>query len=103
MAHLVPFDLTFVRYQDNDKLGELLACKYELQKVVNHCLTSIYFSSFKTIVITLTPIFVMVMYATILMIRRDFQTGFICAGQLANVALNLVLKKIIAQPRPEAR
>jgi hypothetical protein len=45
----------------------------------------------------------MVMYATIILTRRDFQTCFICLGQLINVAINLVLKKIISQPRPEDR
>jgi dolichyldiphosphatase len=54
-------------------------------------------------VVTLTPVFVMVMYATIILTRRDFQTCFICLGQLINVAINLVLKKIISQPRPEDR
>mmetsp|Transcript_23998 Transcript_23998/g.44556 ORF Transcript_23998/g.44556 Transcript_23998/m.44556 type:complete len:84 (+) Transcript_23998:88-339(+) len=79
VADLVPFDLTYVRYENHDMLGLQLA------------------------VITLAPIFIMVMYATIILIRRDFQTCFICVGQLSNVVLNLILKKLIAQPRPEDR
>lgn len=74
---MVPFDLTYVRFPEGDLVGELLA------------------------LVTLTPVFVMVMYATLIVMRRDLQTVFICCGQVVNVGVNLVLKKLIAQPRPD--
>lgn len=76
---LVPFSLTYVRYEDNDLFGKLLS------------------------LFTLSPVFIMVMYATILMVRRDIQTAFIVFGQLTNVLLNLLLKKLFAEPRPIER
>jgi dolichyldiphosphatase len=76
---LVPFSLTFVRYEENDLIGKLLA------------------------LVTLSPVFIMVMYATILMIRRDIQTALITLGQLINVVVNLILKKLINEPRPHQR
>ena len=76
---LVPFSLTYVRYEENDLLGKMLA------------------------LVTLSPVFIMVMYATILVIRRDIQTALITFGQLLNVGLNLILKKIINDPRPQER
>lgn len=76
---LVPFSLTYVRYEENDLLGKMLA------------------------LVTLSPVFIMVMYATILVIRRDIQTAFITFGQLMNVGMNLILKKIINDPRPQER
>ncbi len=76
---MVPFSLTFVRYEEGDLLGKILA------------------------LFTLSPVFIMVMYATILVVRRDIQTALITMGQLINVGLNLVLKKIINDPRPKER
>jgi dolichyldiphosphatase len=75
----VPFSLTHVQYVKGDFVGFALA------------------------LFTLSPVFIMVMYATLVVFRRDFQTGFIVIGQLINVGVNLVLKKIIANPRPQGR
>jgi dolichyldiphosphatase len=76
---LVPFSLTYVRYEEDDLIGKILS------------------------LFTLSPVFIMVMYATILVIRRDIQTVFITFGQLINVGANLILKKIINDPRPQER
>lgn len=76
---LVPFHLTYVRYHEDDLFGKVLA------------------------LFTLSPVFIMVMYTTILVIRRDIQTAFIVLGQLINVGINLILKKIINDPRPHQR
>lgn len=134
---MVPFDLTYVRYEKGDMVGLLLAGKFVIITrhrrgirrdmvawvshtptiprwwlfllLLHHLLVSYSVLDVCTCllvfvpVVTLTPVFVMVMYATIILTRRDFQTCFICLGQLINVAINLVLKKIISQPRPEDR
>lgn len=76
---LVPFSLTYVRYEEENILSKILA------------------------LFTLSPIFIIVMYSTIILIRRDIQTTLILIGQLLNVIFNLILKKIINQPRPEQR
>jgi dolichyldiphosphatase len=73
------FSLTHVSYVEGDTIGKLLA------------------------LVTLSPIFIIVMYSTILMTRRDIQTLFIVIGQLLNVFLNLTLKKLIKEPRPQER
>ena len=76
---LVAFSLTSVKYVEGDALGFLLA------------------------LFTLSPIFIVVMYATIILTRRDIQTVFTFIGQLISVVINLILKKVIAAPRPEHR
>jgi dolichyldiphosphatase len=76
---LVSFGLTHVMYIKGDIIGYFLA------------------------LLSLSPIFIMVMYATLIVFRRDFQTIFIVFGQLLNVAVNLILKKVISQPRPHGR
>lgn len=76
---LVPFSLTYVRYDDNDAYSLILA------------------------LFTLSPIFIIVMYATILLIRRDLQTLLILLGQFMNLFLNLLLKHTLNIPRPVER
>lgn len=73
----VPLENTFVSYEDNDFTGELLAY------------------------ITLTPIYVMVMYTTLVTLRRDFSTVYALVGQMMNLIMNKLLKKLFNQPRPE--
>lgn len=74
---LRPFSLTFVSYEQEDPVyGWLFALS------------------------SLIPIFIVVMYCSIIGIRRDFQTAFALIGQLVSVVLNIVLKEVIAEPRP---
>ena len=73
----VPFSLTYVMYDPSDVYGELMA------------------------VITLAPIFIVVMYVTIIAIRRDIGTFFVFLGQLIGVAINVVVKKMVKEPRPD--
>lgn len=72
----VPLDFTNVVYEANDNLGWVLS------------------------LVTLTPIYLMVMYSTLIVFRRDFGTLYAFCGQIANLVLNKILKKIIQQPRP---
>ncbi|KAJ3073097.1 Dolichyldiphosphatase 1 [Podochytrium sp. JEL0797] len=71
-----PFSLTFFEYEKDDPLGKLLA------------------------LFSLTPVFLMVSYATLIVSRRDIYIAVICVGQLIGEVLNLGIKKIIRQPRP---
>lgn len=73
---LKSFDITHVQYDSDDKLGSLVA------------------------LITLCPIYICVMYATLILSRRDFQTVYACIGQMISVGINLVLKHVLKQPRP---
>ena len=73
---LVYFDFTAVQYERGDLVGEFFA------------------------LLTLAPIFAMVAFATAIVLRRDLQTVVLLAGQIANLALNLVLNRLIQQPRP---
>ncbi len=72
----VPFSLTYVMYNPQDPYGELVA------------------------IITLAPIFIVVMYATLIVMRRDIDTILIFLGQLMSVAINVLVKKMIKEPRP---
>jgi dolichyldiphosphatase len=72
----VPLENTYVRYEENDKIGLIMAY------------------------ITLTPIYLMVMYASIIILRRDFSTIYALAGQCVNLVANKILKRVINQPRP---
>lgn len=72
----IPLENTYVRFNEGDIIGELLAY------------------------ITLAPVFVMVMYATLIILRRDYSTFFALGGQLFNLLLNKILKKLIDEPRP---
>ena len=49
---------------------------------------------------SLTPVFVMVAYATLIASRRDFATCTLALGQLLNEVVNYVLKRVIREPRP---
>ena len=44
--------------------------------------------------------FVMVMYATLIVFRREIHVVGIVAGHFLNLILNFVLKRTIQQPRP---
>jgi len=73
----VPLESTYVRFREDDIVGQVLAY------------------------ITLCPIYLMVMYTTLVVFRRDFGTLFALFGQMLNLALNKLLKKIVNQPRPD--
>ena len=73
----VPFTLTYVRYVSGDLFGWLLS------------------------LVTLTPIFLVIMYCTIIVIRRDIQTILTFIGQLLGAFVTVLLKKVINIPRPE--
>ena len=76
---LKPFSLTYVVYDKDDKyLGFLLA------------------------LFTLLPIFLMVMYVTLVLARRNLHTVYVLALQLANEAFNYVLKNTFKEPRPDS-
>lgn len=70
------FSLTHVQYVDGDPLG------------------------FPVAAVTLTPVFVMVAYATLILSRRDLATVALCVGQLLNEGVNYALKHAIKEPRP---
>ena len=70
------FGYTHVLYREGDSLGQVLA------------------------LISLTPVFVMVSYAALLLSRRDLGTAALAAGQLTNECLNYALKRLLRQPRP---
>ena len=73
---LRPFSATYFTYDDGDRLGFLAA------------------------LLSLTPVFVMVSYATLIASRPDCHTITLVTGQLANEVLNYVLKHALKQPRP---
>ena len=72
----IPLDYTFVTYEQNDFIGLCLAFA------------------------TLTPIYAMVMYTTLIILRRDYFTCYALGGQIFNLIVNKILKKVINQPRP---
>ncbi|ETV88154.1 hypothetical protein, variant 1 [Aphanomyces astaci] len=72
-----PFSLTWVMYDVDDPLGQLLA------------------------LVTLSPVFIMVMYATLLVFQRDLHIAFLLLGQLLNEVFNQILKRTIDQKRPD--
>ncbi|KAJ3395097.1 Dolichyldiphosphatase 1 [Lobulomyces angularis] len=49
---------------------------------------------------SLTPIFLMVSYATLIVFRRDLATIVMLIGQLSNELINFTLKSLIKQDRP---
>jgi dolichyldiphosphatase len=75
-AELRAFSLTHVQYARGDPWGAPAA------------------------LVTLAPVYVMVAYATLVVTRRDLATAALCAGQLANEAVNYALKHAIREPRP---
>ena len=72
----IPLENTHVTFDQGDTIGEILAY------------------------ITLTPVFLMVMYTTLILLRRDYTTFYALGGQLLNLVFNKILKKLIDQPRP---
>ena len=72
-----PFSLTYVTYEEGDSVG--LVCA----------------------LLALAPVFIIVAYATLLVSRRELHVFYILAGQLANGALNGLLKAYFDAPRPE--
>ena len=75
--NLSEISFTFVQYSKGDKIGHLLAYT------------------------TLFPIFIMVGFATLLIFHRSLKTFWLLMGQLLNKALNLILKYLIKEPRPQ--
>jgi len=75
-SHLTTFRLTEVKYDPSDPLGLVLA------------------------VASLLPIALLVAFPTLILFRRDLRTITFFAGQLANEALNMVLKRVLREPRP---
>lgn len=74
-----PFSLTHVEYPEGDRIGQLLAIS------------------------SLTPIAIIVGFITLILFRRDLHTIMFFVGALLNEAINLIMKKIIAEPRPLLR
>lgn len=70
------FSLTHVTYAQGDPLGQVLA------------------------IASLAPVFIVVMFVTLIASRRDMRTMMFFAGQLADEGVNFVLKRAIDQPRP---
>ncbi|TMW56954.1 hypothetical protein Poli38472_002879 [Pythium oligandrum] len=70
------FELTWVVYDPSDPFGAILA------------------------LCTLSPVFIMVMYATLVVFQRDLDAIALLVGQLLNEALNQILKRSIKQSRP---
>ena len=73
---LKSFGLTHVQYDNSDKLGFLCA------------------------LLSLSPVFIIIVYGTIIATRRDFQTVYSCIGQLISVMVNIFLKHTLKEPRP---
>lgn len=76
MDVLEPFSLTYVVYPVASGAGKLLA------------------------LVSLTPIFAVVSYVTLLVSRRDCATAWLVLGTLLNEGLNYALKHAVRQPRP---
>lgn len=74
---LEAFSFTHVTYVRGDRVGELMA------------------------LLTLTPIFVVVSQATLLVYRRDSSTIVNAMGQFVSLGVNFVLKRLTNQPRPD--
>lgn len=72
----VSFDLTHVEYIEGDLVGFICAG------------------------LSLAPVFAIVAYTAVFISRREFITGIALVGQLVNTAINIVIKNIIAAPRP---
>ena len=71
------FSLTYVVYKKSDNFGKFLA------------------------LLTLSPVFIVVYYVTLIASRRDFDTMYTFLGQIIGVALCVFIKKYIKQPRPD--
>ncbi|XP_047497000.1 dolichyldiphosphatase 1-like [Penaeus chinensis] len=73
------FSLTHVEYPKGDIIGQLLAIS------------------------SLAPVAIIVGFVTLILFRRDLHTITFFAGALLNEGINLLLKHIIAEPRPWLR
>ncbi|OWZ24348.1 Dolichyldiphosphatase [Phytophthora megakarya] len=71
------FELTWVVYDPMDPFGAVLA------------------------LCTLSPIFLVIVYLTVVASQRDLDSISMLVGQLVSVVFNKILKKLINQPRPE--
>ncbi|OQR88851.1 hypothetical protein THRCLA_10061, partial [Thraustotheca clavata] len=71
------FTLTSVMYEADDPFGSLAA------------------------LVTLSPVFIMVMYATLIVFQRDLHIIFMLIGQMTNEIVNQILKRTIDQKRPD--
>ncbi|KAJ1943698.1 hypothetical protein FBU59_002827 [Linderina macrospora] len=75
-SNLKSFSLTHFQYEDGDTLGQFLA------------------------LISLVPIFFIVMETTIVLSRRELAGVVLLLGQLLNELVNFVLKELIREERP---
>lgn len=73
---LKSLSLTHVEYTEGDIIGKILA------------------------LITLSPIFFIVSYTTLILVNRQSQTICLLLGQLLNELINYILKQYIKQERP---
>ncbi|POM71734.1 Dolichyldiphosphatase [Phytophthora palmivora] len=71
------FELTWVVYDPKDPFGAVMA------------------------LCTLSPIFLVIVYLTVVISQRDLDSISMLVGQLVSVVFNKILKKLINQPRPE--
>ncbi|EQC33206.1 hypothetical protein SDRG_09190 [Saprolegnia diclina VS20] len=71
------FTLTSVMYEADDPFGSLAA------------------------LVTLSPVFIMVMYATLIVFQRDLHVICMLLGQMVNEVVNQILKRTIDQKRPD--
>eukprot|EP01041_Mallomonas_annulata_P007387 gene7387-15082_t len=76
-THHSHFTLTYVRFITGDHFGHFLA------------------------LVTLAPIFIMVMYASIIALKRELHTIWAVIGQIIGVIFSILLKKLLSQKRPE--
>jgi len=76
MSKFKPISLTLVFYEEGDIVSMLLAY------------------------LTLLPIFIVVSFVALLLFRRECQLALFFIGQLLNEISNLILKRIIREPRP---
>jgi dolichyldiphosphatase len=76
---LKPFSLTYVVYNKNDKyIGFIMS------------------------LFTLLPVFLVVMYVTLVVSRRNLHTMYVFVFQLVNEVLNFLLKNYFKQQRPDS-
>ncbi|KAK8808434.1 hypothetical protein WA158_008335 [Blastocystis sp. Blastoise] len=74
----VSFSLTHFMYEDsNPFLGKVMS------------------------IVSLAPIFVIVMYCSEILLHREIETCFLLIGQLINLFINIFLKLICDMPRPD--
>lgn len=76
---IIPLDFTHVFYDAEDKLSLLMA------------------------VLSLVPQLLLVVYATLILSRREAETGLMFAGQIASEVVNEWCKKQFKQERPRCK